>query len=147
MRIAFASLLACLAFVTPASASQVLQVNTEGGLVRRDIPSMPPPIGPELAVPGGEQACPLPKPQASAAAGPSVTSAIASARRRGTITAAESTRYRRSYASAKAALRGLKGRNRTELRSVVNVMGGIARRGQLTGGRMPALFLQLDRNR
>jgi hypothetical protein len=147
MRIAIASLLACLTFVTSASASQVLQVNKEGGLQRRDIPSLPPPAGPELAVPGGEQSCPLPKPQAGAAAGPSVTAAIGSARRRGTITAAESARYRRSYASAKAALRGLRGRNRTELNSVLGVLSGIARRGQLTGGRMPALFLQLDRNR
>jgi hypothetical protein len=33
------------------------------------------------------------------------------------------------------------------LSSVLSVLGGIAARGQLTGGRMPALFLQLDRNR
>src|SRR3954451_12798537 len=121
MRILCVSLLAFVALAAPASGSRVLEVNKEGGLVPRDIPSLPPPVGPELAVPGGEQSCPLPKPRAIAAAGPSVKSAIAAARRRGTISAAESTRYGRSYASAKAALRGLRGRNRTELRSVMNV--------------------------
>jgi D-glucuronyl C5-epimerase C-terminus len=125
----------------------VLEVNKEGELVPRDIPALPPPAGPELAVPGGEQSCPLPKPRAVTAAGPSVKSAIASARRRGTISAAEATRYRRSYSAARQALRGLHGRNRRELGSVVSVLDGIARRGKLTGGRMPALFLQLDRNR
>jgi hypothetical protein len=98
-----------------------------------------------LAVPGGEQRCPLPK--ARAAAGPSIKKAIASARRRGTISGAEATLYRRSYAAARKAVRGRRGRNRRELSSVLNTMAGIAARGKLSGGRMPALFLQLDRNR
>src|SRR4051794_19447265 len=147
MRISIGALCAFLAFVAPASGSGVFQVDKGGGLERREIPSLPPPAGPELAVPGGERACPLPRREARAATGPSVTSAIANAKRRGTISTAESTRYRRSFAAARRAVRGLSGRNRTELRSVLNVLNGIARRGQLSGGRMPALFLQLDRNR
>src|SRR3954471_16850452 len=99
MRLAIGAIAALLALTPAASASPVFRVNKGGGLERVEIPALPPPAGPELAGPGGEQTCPLPKPQASAARGPSVTSAIASARRRGTITAAEATRYRRSYAA------------------------------------------------
>src|SRR4051794_38939483 len=124
MRISIGALCVFLAFVAPASASDVFQVDKGGGLERRDIPSLPPPAGPELAVPGGEQACPLPKRQGAQAAGPSIKSAIANARRRGTITAAESTRYSRSYSTAKTALRRLKGRNRRELGSVLAVLNG-----------------------
>src|SRR4051794_20369471 len=122
MRIVFVSLLAGLALVTPASASQVLQVGKDGRLERRDLPYLPPPAGPELAVPGGEQACPLPK--ARAARGPSVTGAISTAARKRTISKAEATRYRRSYSAARRALRGLHGRNRRELGSVVSVLAG-----------------------
>ena len=147
MRISIATTLAFLALAAPAYASQVLEYRGHGQLVPRENPYLPPPAGPELAVPGGEQACPLPKPRATAARGPSVKKAIATARRRRTISAAEAARYRRSYSAARRALRRLGGRNRRELSSVVTVLGGIAKRGQLSGGRMPALFLQLDRNR
>src|SRR3954454_3953622 len=145
MRIPIVLVLAMLGFAPAASASPVLRVNKGGGLERVEIPALPPPVGPELAVPGGEQACPLPaaKPGARAARGTSVTKAIASARRRGTFPPAEATRYRHSYAAARSALRKLGGRNRRELGSVLGVLGGIAARGQLSGGRMPALFLQL----
>jgi hypothetical protein len=145
MRISLAAIATLLALAAPASASRVLEVNKDGRLVTREIPSLPPPVGPELAVPGGEQSCPLPK--VRAARGPSVKQAIASAQRRRTISAAEATRYRRSYSAARGAVRRLAGRNRRELSSVITVLGGIAARGQLSGGRMPALFLQLDRNR
>jgi hypothetical protein len=145
MRIPFLCILALLALAAPASASQVLEYRGDGRLVPEENPYLPPPAGPELAVPGGEQGCPLPK--ARAAQGPSVKKAISSARGRGTISPAEGNRYRRSYSAARQAVRGLTGRNRRELSSVIAVLEGIARRGQLTGGRMPALFLQLDRNR
>src|SRR3954466_12735949 len=102
MRIPIVLVLAMLGLAPAASASPVLRVNKAGGLERVEIPALPPPAGPELAVPGSEQACPLPaaKPGARAARGPSVVKAIASARRRGTISPAEATRYRRSYAAA-----------------------------------------------
>jgi D-glucuronyl C5-epimerase C-terminus len=142
-----AALAALLVCAVPASASQVLEYRGHGRLVPEENPYLPPPTGPELAVPGGEQACPLPKSRATAARGPSVKGAIAAARRQGTITAAEASRYRASYSAARRARGRLGGRNRRELSSVVVVLEGIAARGQLTGGRMPALFLQLDRNR
>src|SRR3954453_19686726 len=145
MRIPIVLILAVLGLAPAASASPVFRVGKGGGLERVEIPALPPPAGPEVAVPGGEQACPLPK--LNAARGPSVTRAIASARGRRTISAAEATRYRRSYAAARSAVRNLRGRNRRELSSVISVLNGIAARGKLTGGRMPALFLQLARNR
>jgi hypothetical protein len=145
MRIAIISILAFLALAAPAAGSQVIQVDKDGRLTPREIPALPPPAGPELAVPGGEQRCPLPK--VRSARGPSIEKAIGSARRRGTITSAEATLYRRSYAAARKAVRGLRGRNRRELRSVLSTLAVIAARGKLSGGRMPALFLQLERNR
>jgi hypothetical protein len=146
------ALLALLALAVPASASQVLEY--EGGrLVPREIPYLPPPAGPEAAVLGSEQACPAPPPpppavpKLHAASGPSVNAAIATARRRGQITAADAARYSGSYSSARNARGRLGGRNRRELSAVISVLEGIAARGELSAGRMPALFLQLDRNR
>src|SRR4051812_22305284 len=112
MRIAITAIAGLLALTPAASASPVFRVDKGGGLERVEIPSLPPPAGPELAVPGGEQACPLPKPQVRPARGPSVTKAIASARARRTISSAEATRYRRSYAAARSAVRSRHGRNR-----------------------------------
>src|SRR3954447_14322669 len=145
MRSLTLSILALLALAAPASASQVLELRHDGKTVTREIPALRPPLGPEVAVPGGEQRCPLPK--AQAAGGPSVRKAIARARGRRTITEAEATRYRRSYALALKAHGKVHARNRRELGSVIAVLNEIAHRGKLTGGRMPALFLQLDRNR
>jgi hypothetical protein len=147
MRIPTICILVLLAFAAPASASRVLELQKDGRLVPKENPYLPPPAGPELAVPGGEQACPLPKAGVTTTRGPSVNAAIARARRRGTISAAQAAGYRGSYSAARTALRHLGGRNRRELSSVLTVLAGIAKRGQLTGGRMPALFLQLDRNR
>jgi hypothetical protein len=102
-------------------------------------------------VPGGEQDCPLPataaKPSAHAASAKSVTKAISRARSRGTISAAAAKRYRASYSKALHARNRAGGRNRRELGAVIGTLQAIAARGKLTGGRMPALFLQLDRNR
>ena len=148
MRIPLASLIAFLALAAPASASEVLEYS-HGHLTPRDVPALPPPAGPEIAVPGGEQTCPiLPKPKPEAeAAGTTVKGAIAAAQRHHTISAADAGRYRASYSRARKARAHVYGRNRRELGSVITVLEGIARRGQLTGSRMPALFLQLDRNR
>jgi hypothetical protein len=146
------ALVALFAVAAPASASQVLEYHG-GRLVPHENPYLPPPAGPEAALSGSEQACPapppappaLPKPRAARA--PTVKGAIASARRRRQLTAAEAASYRRSYSAARRARSRLGGRNRRELSAVIGVLEGIAARGQLSAGRMPALFLQLDRNR
>src|SRR4051812_37770453 len=110
MRILFTSLVALLALAAPASASQVLEYSHRR-LTPRDEPALPPPAGPEIAVPGGEQACPL-LPKARAARGTSVKGAIAAARRHRTITAGDAKRYRASYSRARATRARVHGRNR-----------------------------------
>jgi hypothetical protein len=147
-----AAVLALFAFAVPASASEVLEFH-DGRLVPHENPYLQPPAGPEAALTGSEQACPAPAPappplpKLHAARGPSVTGAIAAARRRGGIGAAEAARYRSAYSAARGARGRARGRNRRELSAVIGVLDAIAARGQLTAGRMPALFLQLDRNR
>jgi hypothetical protein len=86
-------------------------------------------------------------PKTRTPSGPSVKSAIAAARRRGQIGAAEAAGYAQIYSDARNARPHLGGRNRRELSAVIGVLEGIAARRQLTAGRMPALFLQLGRNR
>jgi hypothetical protein len=129
----------------------VLVHQHDGKLVTREEPALPAPLGPELAVPGGKQDCPLPpasaKPSANAASAKSVTTAISRARSRGTISDAAAKRYRSAYSKALHARNRAGGRNRRELGAVIGTLQSIAARGKLTGGRMPALFLQLDRNR
>src|SRR4051794_37707817 len=137
MRTPLLAILAVLAAVAPASASTVLEYQGNGKLATREEPALPPPLGPELAVPGGEQDCPLPdaaaKPQARAAAS-SVTRAISRARSRGTISAAAAKRYRSSYSKAIRARNRAGGRNRRELGAVIGTLQSIAARGKLTGG-------------
>src|SRR5436190_11219354 len=111
MRILLTSFVAALACAAPASASQVFEYS-HGHLIPRQEPALPPPAGPEIAVPGGEQACPiLPAPKVSAA-GTSVRGAIAAARRHRTISAADAGRYRTSYSRARRAHSRVHGRNR-----------------------------------
>ncbi|MEA2448189.1 MAG: hypothetical protein QOG63_121, partial [Thermoleophilaceae bacterium] len=88
----------------------------------------------------------LPQPKAPVrGAGPGVKQAIAAAERRGTITAAEAKSYRRAFRQAER-VRGRISSYRSELSAQIAVLKGIAARGSLSGGRMPALFLQLRRN-
>jgi hypothetical protein len=152
-RTLLALLLGAAALAAPASASEVLEFRG-GELVPRENPHLPPVSGPEVGVRGSEQECadpsalPLPRrvpPPPVSAAGPSVTGAIAAARRRGTISADEAKSYRRVYRRA-LRTRSRLGRWRGELSSVISTLQGIADRGRLSGGRMPALFLQLRRN-
>ncbi|MEA2458455.1 MAG: hypothetical protein QOC95_1427 [Thermoleophilaceae bacterium] len=147
------ALAASFVFAAPASASQVLEFHGGGRLVPHENPYLPPPAGPEAALTGSEQACPAPAPappalpKLHAARGPSVDAAVAKAARGHRISASRAASYRRIYAAARSARSQLSGRNRRELSAVITVLEGIAARGQLTAGRMPALFLQLDRNR
>src|SRR3954463_7134296 len=101
MRIYLLAIALLFAVAAPAAASPVLEYGPHGRLVTREEPALPPPLGPTLAVPGGEQDCPLPptsaKPSVGAASSRSVTKAIARARGRGTISAAADRHYRSSY--------------------------------------------------
>jgi D-glucuronyl C5-epimerase-like protein len=146
MRIPILSILALLAVAAPASASQVLEYQPDGRLVPKQNPYLLPPQGPELVEAPGLAPAPA-SPKVRAARGPSVKSAIATARRRKQISAASARRYLRIYSAARHARSRVSGRNRSELSSVISVLEGMAAHRRLTGSRMPALFLQLSRNR
>src|SRR3954451_23034653 len=54
--------------------------------------------------------------------------------------------YRPALANARAGRAGLGGVRRREMASAIAIAGALAKRGQLTIGRMPAVFLTLARN-
>src|SRR3954447_6586346 len=146
MRFTFFTILAALAVAAPASASPVLEYQGGGRLVARDAPYLPPRQGPEAT--GYDRARAMPAPgKVHAAGGPSVKGADAAARRRGAISGRTATSYYRTYNKARSARSHLSGTRRKELSAVLSVLEGIAKRRQLTPSRMPALFLELGRNR
>jgi hypothetical protein len=131
-----------------ASASDVYVVGADGGVRATDDPLLPPPEATDVT--GGEAYCARNASKASvpvfAARGPSVKKALAGARKDGSLSADEYTRYRDDYTSARATLGRLSGTRRGELKAVVDTLEAIAGRKQLTASRMPALFLTLRRN-
>jgi hypothetical protein len=145
MRIPILCIAGVLVAAAPASASQVLEYRGHGRLVARENPYLPPRRGPEAV--GFERGRPIPQAKVRAARGPSVKAAVATARRHGAISASAASSYYKTYNSARSARTSLNGQRRKELAAVISVLEGIAKRRQLTASRMPALFLQLSRNR
>src|SRR6476661_2892723 len=107
MRIPIITLLGLLAVAAPASASPVLEYQGHGRLVARENPYLPPRQGPEAA--GYTHAPALPAAKVRAARGPSVKSAVATARRRGEISAKAATNYYRAYNRARSTRSHLSG--------------------------------------
>jgi D-glucuronyl C5-epimerase-like protein len=146
-----ATALACaLALIAAASAGASTVYRYEGGgrVVTRNDPTLPsraatepPPAG--LALP----ACPAPGcPPRLHAALSGVKRAIALARSRHQITAAQAKRYSAAFSKARHARAALSGTARSELSDVLSTLEDIADARHLTASRMPALFLQLRRN-
>jgi hypothetical protein len=131
-----------LAIVAPAHASPVLHWDGES-LEQREDPALPPPALSDPPAPPGPCADPAPRLRASAT---SVNQAIDRARSRKQIGAEAASAYKKSYSSAKSARGKLSGSYRNELSSVITRVEQIAAADRLTGSRMPAVFLQLDRN-
>jgi hypothetical protein len=82
---------------------------------------------------------------ASAAPDP-LLAALQRAEAAGALAPAQGVAYRQILANARAVRDGLQGVRRREMAAAIAVAGGIAKRGQLTVGRMPAVFLTLARN-
>ncbi|HEX8745221.1 MAG TPA: D-glucuronyl C5-epimerase family protein [Thermoleophilaceae bacterium] len=139
---AVAVAIAVLAAAAPAHASPVLHWDGET-LEQRDEPALPPAALSDPPAPPGPCADARPRLSASAT---SVSQAIDRARSRKQIDAAAATRFKRSYSAARSTRARLSGRNRNELSAVIGQLERIAAADRLTGSRMPALFLQLDRN-
>ena len=140
--------------VAPASAfaSEVIVVGADGTARYTDDPAVPPPAATDPT--GGEAWCAAdgrraPKLNALPpvrAARTTVKSALASARKDGSIGNDDYARYRNDYSAARSLLGKLSGTERTEQNAVINTLEAIAGRGQLTPSRMPSLFLTLRRN-
>src|SRR3954453_8667535 len=132
MRLLLITALAVLGGAAPPAASTILEYENDGRVVTKEQPALPPPLGPTLAVPGGEQDCPLPpasaKRSARAASAKSVTKAIDGARGRPAISAAAAKRSHSSYSKAIRARNRAGGRNRRELGAVIGTLQGIAAR-------------------
>lgn len=131
------------ACVAPASAAPVLEVRPDSTVVRDD-PYLPPRAESDLPRPAGHLRAAAPA--ARAAAGPTVGRALSEALEAGHISAVEQREWRRTYRRAKRTRAALTGPRKTQLSAVIEILEGIARAGQLDGSRMPALFLQLERN-
>jgi hypothetical protein len=134
---------AILAIAAPAHASPVLHWDGQT-LEQREDPALPPPSLSDPPAPPGPCADPQPRLRASAT---SVNLAIDRARSRKQITPEAAAAYKKSYSSAKTTRGKMSaGSYRNELSSVISRLEQIAAADRLTGSRMAALFLQLDRN-
>ena len=76
-----------------------------------------------------------------------MTSALASLKAGGGITAGAYSQYTSAYSSAQRSLKKLTGTRKTELASVLGNVQQIAAAGAFTPSRLPVLFLTLERNR
>jgi D-glucuronyl C5-epimerase C-terminus len=136
--------LAVLLPTTEAGAARVLALD-HGRVIAKDDPYAG---RPDLPVPPGP-----------AARVPATPRAVASAKRRTVIgelkrlwreeriDQATYAERRAQYEEARATVRRLSGARRAQLGAVVRTVEDIARRAQLTAGRLPSVFLTLERNR
>jgi hypothetical protein len=138
-------LVGCAAGAAPAAGASDVLVFRDGRLAPRTDPYLPAPafsghpaLGRPLPAEGG--------PTARAARGPSVGAVLRAALEAGRITPEAHTRYRRIYARARATRRRLKGRCGRQLGAVLASVERLARVRALYANRMPAAFLELDRN-
>jgi hypothetical protein len=84
---------------------------------------------------------------APAAAAPDpVLAALQRAEAAGALPPAQGVLYRQTLAKARSVRDGLRGVRRREMASVLTIAGQIAKRGDLTAQRMPAVFLTIERN-
>ncbi len=138
-RLALVALAAAAAWAAPAQASEVVVVGATG-IERVQDPFVPSRAETDLGPAPG-------RPRIQAISSASGARAVSRALRRAKVTRSKRASYRRTYNRARSTLRKLRGARRTELGYVVRSLEGIAAAGRLTTTRMPALFLQLGRNR
>ena len=120
----------------------MLEVRPDGTVLRDD-PYLPPRAETDLPRPRGHASA---RRRARAAAGPTVRGALRRALEAGEITAEQRREWRGAYNSALRTRADLSGARRVQLSSVIETLEAIARAEQLDASRMPALFLQLERN-
>jgi hypothetical protein len=159
-----AALLAAVALLAPAAsstASPVLEFSGGRTHVIND-PATPPETAADVesslataaqtpAPPpgGGPAPAPAPGPSAPSAGNVghgTVPALVDQALAKGLISQADHDSYRATYDAATQARSSLAGQCRKQLRNVLANLDAMARQGSLTASRMPALFLQLQRN-
>jgi len=140
-RLALVALLA-LAATAPAARAEPVLVVGDGTATLRDDPSLPPDTM-TAPPPAEERPCAT---AAASAAGPTVRSTLARVERAGAITAEQRAAWLATYRRARATASRMRSGRSGELRAVINGVESLARRRLLTSTRMPAAFLQLQRN-
>ncbi len=80
------------------------------------------------------------------AASPTVSATVDAAVAAGTVTPDQATAYKATYTDARSVVRGLPSSRKRELRGAMAVLEGLVKRRALPATRMPAAFLQLQRN-
>ena len=135
-----------LVAAAPAAAAPVLEVHADRTVVRDD-PYLPPHTAGDLPPPPGAT------PRAGtagvrgrAARHRAVRKALRRAYERGRISAEQRREWRRAERRARRTRRALDGPRRDQLDAVIDTLEEIAAERQLSASRMPALFLQLERN-
>ena len=143
----------CLLAGAPGVAAGELIVVTGDRAVRSFDPAVPEPSEVAMRPPRtGAAAAARVRPLAAAAGRPGAGArAVARALRRelarNRIEPDELRRWRRWHTLSRRSLRRLRGARRAQLRYVLGSVESLALRGRLTASRMPAAFLQLERNR
>jgi D-glucuronyl C5-epimerase C-terminus len=82
----------------------------------------------------------------SAATRPTVSGTVDRVVAAGAVTPQQGDAWKATYRQARTVVQGLQGARRRELRGAVGVLEGLVLRRELTATRMPAAFLQLQRN-
>ena len=131
---------ACLTAAVPASAAEVLVAEPDGVRVVDD-PYLPARAASDLP-PADDRGAP----RARAAKGPTVRRVLRNLYLDGIITVEDHDRYRALYDEARSVRPRLSGARRAELHRVISTLERIAAEGRLSVGRLPALFLTLQRN-
>jgi hypothetical protein len=147
-RSALAAVAIAVVAAGPAQAGQVIVV--DGGHAQRvDDPAVPSRAQIELPPPAAHpRAAAAARARASTKRGrAAVYAALRKELRRKHIKRAEYRRWRRTYVRSIRTLRRLRGARATQLRYVLTSVESLALRRLLIASRMPAEFLQLERNR
>jgi D-glucuronyl C5-epimerase C-terminus len=148
-RVALAAIILAAAAGPPAEAAEVIVVDGDRA-VRRDDPLVPSRAAIDLGRPPGAGAR-VRVAHAGARGSTSrgrraVGAALRRARRAGAVSGTAYHRYRRAYARARSTWRRLRGARRTQLGYLIASLERMARQRRLLSTRLPALFLQLERN-
>ncbi len=143
LRLIAVTAIAAAACSAPARAEQVIVVDHDRAQ-RVDDPFVPSRAEIDLGPAPGRPAL---RAQAAAHGPRAVSRALRRAVQRGDTSSADASRHRRTYRRARSTLGRLGGARKRELGYVVGALERIALARALTPSRMPAMFLQLRRNR